>query len=225
MFRLLLEALDGGLTGGCFGNSPILGGHSSKDDSYHFDRRGRVLSFPLRLGVRPEQNPGIPSEYLRTIRRMEFDLKTLIDIEYFRERLGHAVEPGCIPVGERNLGEVSEIVPLARHRALHALAKYSVVGLGIYQGMEFVLERGLWELLDKVGVAALRLYNSLILLTRAPAYRFVLGRSMEKTARPLSISWARRASESVPSRTLGFRSAMSSHSVRGRAGSQGSAVF
>jgi len=26
----------GGLTGGCFGNSSILGGHSSKADSYHF---------------------------------------------------------------------------------------------------------------------------------------------------------------------------------------------
>jgi len=28
-------ALDGGLTGGCFGNSSILGGRCSKADSYH----------------------------------------------------------------------------------------------------------------------------------------------------------------------------------------------
>ncbi len=33
-----LGARDGGLTGGCFGNSSILGGHSSKADSYHFHR-------------------------------------------------------------------------------------------------------------------------------------------------------------------------------------------
>jgi len=31
-----LRTFDGGLTGGCFGNSSILGGHSSKADSYHF---------------------------------------------------------------------------------------------------------------------------------------------------------------------------------------------
>jgi len=31
-----LRALDGGLTGGCFGNSSIQGGHSSKADSYYF---------------------------------------------------------------------------------------------------------------------------------------------------------------------------------------------
>ncbi len=30
-----LGSLDGGLIGGCFGNSSILGGHSSKADSYH----------------------------------------------------------------------------------------------------------------------------------------------------------------------------------------------
>ena len=30
-----LGGLDGGLTGGCFGNTSILGGHSSKADSYH----------------------------------------------------------------------------------------------------------------------------------------------------------------------------------------------
>jgi len=55
-----------------------------------------------------------------------------------------------------------------------------VVGLGIYQGMEFLLERGVWEVLGKGGVAASRLYNSLRLLARTPTYRFVLGRSIEK---------------------------------------------
>ncbi len=35
LVRHPLGALDGGLTGGCFGNSSILGGHSSKADSYH----------------------------------------------------------------------------------------------------------------------------------------------------------------------------------------------
>ena len=36
-------ALDGGLTGGCFGNSSILGGHSSKANSYHFDAHCRLF--------------------------------------------------------------------------------------------------------------------------------------------------------------------------------------
>jgi hypothetical protein len=116
---------------------------------------------------------------------MEFDPKTLIDIEYFRDRLGKEVEPGIILVGERNLGEVSEIIPLSRSQAFKALVKYMIVGLGVYQGMEFLLERGLWEVLGKGGVAASRLYNSLRLLSRAPAYRFVLGRNTKKNFQTL----------------------------------------
>jgi len=155
------------------------------EDTPLIDRRGRILPFPLRLGVRPEQDTKVPPQYLRTVRRMEFDPKTLIDIDYFRDRLGQVVEPGFILVGERNLGEVSEIVPLARHRAFKALVKYVVVGLGVYQGMEFLLERGLWEVLGKGGVAASRLYNSLRLLARTPSYRFILGRSTEKNCQTL----------------------------------------
>jgi hypothetical protein len=150
------------------------------EDTPLIDRRGYMLPFPLRLGIRPEQQAEVPPQYLRTVRRMEFDPKTLIDIEYFSDRLGQAVEPHVLLVGERNLGEISEIVPLARPLALKALVKYMVVGLGVYQGIEFLLERGLWEMLSKGGVAASRLYNSMRLLTRASAYRFVLGRNVEK---------------------------------------------
>jgi hypothetical protein len=155
------------------------------EDTPLVDRRGRILPFPLRLGARPEQETGVPPEHLRTVQRMEFDPKTLIDIEYFKDRLGDEVSADLILIGERNLGEISEIVPLARRHALNALVKYMVVGLGVYQGMEFVLERGLKELLGKVGVAFSRLHNSVRLLASAPAYRFVLGRNIEKNRQTL----------------------------------------
>jgi hypothetical protein len=146
------------------------------EDTPLIDRHGRIWPFPLRLGVRLGQQTGIPSQYLRTVERMEFDPKTLIDVEFFRDRVGQAVDPGAILVGQRNLGDVSQIVPLARPRALRALLKYMVVGLGVYQGMEFLFERGLGEVLGKGGVVSSRLYNSMRLLGRAPSYRFILGR-------------------------------------------------
>ena len=150
------------------------------EDTPLIDRRGRILPFPLRLGVHPDSETGVPPQYLRTVRRMEFDPKTLIDIEYFRDRLGGAADPALILVGERHLGDSSAIVPLARHKAFKAMLKYMIVGLGVYQGMEFLLERGVWEVAGRLGVATSRLYNSLILLRRAPAYRFVLGRDRRK---------------------------------------------
>jgi len=51
------------------------------EDTPLIDRRGRILPFPLRLGIRPEQETEIPAQYFRTVNRMEFDPKTLIDIE------------------------------------------------------------------------------------------------------------------------------------------------
>ena len=155
------------------------------EDTPLIDRHGRILPFPLRLGVHPEQKPDIPAQYLRTVDRMEFDPKTLIDIEYFRDRIAGEVEPGLIFVGERNLGEISEIVPLGRQQTFKALVKYMIVGLGVYQGLEFLLERGMWDLLGKGTVVASRLFNSLALQYRAPAYRFVLGRNKPKNTQTL----------------------------------------
>ena len=95
---------------------------------------------------------------------MEFDPKTLIDISYFQDRLaapGRPVEPGLILVGQRNLGPETAIVPLSRAGALKALVKYMVVGLGVYQGLEFLLERGIGDLAGKGGTVASRLYNAI----------------------------------------------------------------
>jgi len=155
------------------------------EDTPLIDRNGTIHPFPLRLGVKPGKDTGIPSQYLRTVDRMEFDPKTLIDIDYFKDRLGGPVAPGLILIGQRNLGDVSQIVPLARHRAFKGFLKYVIVGLGVYQGLEFLLERGAWELVGQTGVAASRCYNSLRVLMRAPAYRFVLGRDTEKNCRTL----------------------------------------
>ncbi len=150
------------------------------EDTPLIDRQGRILPFPLRMGVRPEQQVDVPPQYLRTVNRMEFDPKTLIDIEYFRDRIGGPTDPALVLIGERNLGDVSAIEPLPRRTALAAMLKYVIVGLGIYQGMEFLLERGVWEVTGRLGVAASRLYNSTRLLARAPAYRFVLGQNRQK---------------------------------------------
>jgi hypothetical protein len=165
------------------------------EDTPLIDRRGRVLPFPLRLGVRAGSPTGVPEQHLRTKRRMELGPKTLIDISYFQDRLaapGLPVEPGLILVGQRNLGPETAIVPLSRAGALKALVKYMVVGLGVYQGLEFLLERGIGDLAGQGGTVASRLYNASRLVSRAPAYRFVLGRNIGQNTQRL-LEFLRRA--------------------------------
>lgn len=156
------------------------------EDTPLIDRSGRVLPFHLPLGIRLGGETDVPEKYLRTVRRMEFEPKTLVDLEYYGEGIGSdIVPPGVILIGQRNLGEVSEIVPLWRLQGFKALVKNMVVGLGVYQGLEFLLERSLWEALGKVGTGFSRLYNSLRLLSRAKVYRFTLGRDHEKNRKTL----------------------------------------
>jgi len=165
------------------------------EDTPLIDRKGRVLPFPLRLGVRAGSSTDVPEQHLRTKRRMEFDPKTLIDISYFQDRLaapGRPVEPGLILVGQRNLGPETDIVPLSRAGTLKALVKYMVVGLGVYQGLEFLLERGIGDLAGKGGTVASRLYNASRLVSRAPAYRFILGRNIRQNTERL-LEFLRRA--------------------------------
>ncbi len=153
------------------------------EDTPLIDRHGEIHPFPLRLGIRPGEEGDIPPEYVRTMNRMEFDPKTLIDLDYIRDRLGGTVPPEAILVGERSTALHSEIVPLSRRGAALAVVKNLVVGLGVYQGIEFVLEQGLSELFGQTGVALSRSLAGGQLLRRAPAFKFVLGRDRARNTR------------------------------------------
>jgi hypothetical protein len=155
------------------------------EDTPLVDRRGWVLPFPLRIGVTPGAEHGVEPRFVRTMRRMEFEPKVLIDIAAFPGRLGEAAPAGLLLVGERNLGRVSRIEPIAGRHALRALVKYMVVGLGVYQGLEFLLERGPIELVGKAGTVASRLRNALALIRRADCRRFVMGRDLDLNQRVL----------------------------------------
>ena len=156
------------------------------EDTPLIDRQGRVVPFPLRLGARPNEKSGIPERHVRTIRRMEFDPKTLIDIEYFAARLeDHPVPAKVLLVGERNLGERSAILPTSRTQAFKALTKYMIIGLGVYQGLEFLLERGVGDLLGKGSLVTSRLRNAFQLVRKASAHRFVIGRDPTRNSRTL----------------------------------------
>ncbi|MFH1410455.1 MAG: hypothetical protein ABIG80_02760 [Patescibacteria group bacterium] len=152
------------------------------DDSPLVDRSGNLLGFPLRVGIPPDQESSIDPKFIRTLNRMEFDPKTVIDIEAFRDRLARSASPSLLLVGQRNLGRVSRLEPLSKFRAFKALTNNMIVGLGLYQGLEFLLERGSWEVFLKIGLLWTRLRNALRLLRRSECYRFVTGRDLELNA-------------------------------------------
>ncbi len=149
------------------------------DDSPLVDRKGNILGFSLRIGIAPDQKGSIDPEFIRTLNRMEFDPKTVIDIDAFKGKLSGSASPSLLLVGQRNLGQVARLEPLSKVRAFKALTNNMIVGLGLYQGLEFLLERGSWEVFLKIGLLFSRLRNALRLLRRSECYRFVIGRDLE----------------------------------------------
>jgi len=155
------------------------------DDSPLIDRAGNVHAFPLRLGLLPGAENSIPPEQIRVINRMEFGPKLLVNYSYFAERVRPIASPGLIFLGHRSLGTACEITEAGTLSALRAMFANCVVGLGLFQGLEFVLQRSPREVFAKVGIALSRLRASMRLLRRSRAYHLVLGRDSQENARAL----------------------------------------
>ncbi len=157
------------------------------EDSPLIRRDGMVLPFPLRIGVRAGlEPPGVPPAMRRTVERMEHGPKTLIDVAHFGGRIADAACPiGAVLVGCRRLAGPADIRRQPRRKAVGAFVKNAVVGLGLYQGMEFVLERSSWEVFSRAGLAMRRLWCSLAVIRRAEVYRFDVGPDADETAAAL----------------------------------------
>ena len=152
------------------------------EDSPLMRRDGSIDPFPIRIGVRPGTViPDVPASMRLEIERMEFGPKTLIDMQAFESRLSGPVPIGAILIGKRFTAGASRMVPLPRRAAIRPLISDAVVGLGLYQGVEFVLQSSALELFGKGGLALSRLRTSLAIARRAEVHRFEMGPGIEQT--------------------------------------------
>lgn len=152
------------------------------DDSPFISRDGRVHAFPLRLGLLPGGETGIPPEYLRRISRMEFGPKVLVNYEYFADRIRPSADPGIVFLGRRNLSTDCWIEPVSFREKHSSIMADCVVGLGLFQGLEFLLQRSPLELAGKIGTAWSRLVNAERLFAGSEVYRLMLGRDQDRNA-------------------------------------------
>jgi hypothetical protein len=168
------------------------------DDSPFIDHAGNVYAFPLRLGLLPGSESKFPIGHLRTVHRMEFGPKLLLDYEYLRNRVRPAAAPGYVFLGHRSLGRECEITPARMWDGLAAMLANCVVGLGLFQGMEFILNGGPGALIAKTGTAWARLSASWALLRRSEIYHLKLGLDLESNAQAVVDFVARRTAATTP---------------------------
>ncbi|MCZ2153117.1 MAG: hypothetical protein LC114_04325 [Bryobacterales bacterium] len=167
------------------------------DDSPLIARDAKSYAYPLRLGLLKDREGEIPPEFVRKINRMEFGPKFLVDYSYFASRVADVAAPGLLLLGKRTLASMPRFETATYIAAMRALTPNLIVGLGLYQGLEFVLGRGAGEVLTKTRVAFSRLRNSHTLARRSQRYHFHMGRNVSANAEAV-ISLAEKTFAAMP---------------------------
>jgi hypothetical protein len=153
------------------------------DDSPFISADGRVHAFPLRLGLLPGDEKSHPEEHRRVIDRMEFGPKVLLNYAYFSKRVRPSADPGLVFLGYRSLAPECRIEPAGTSEQYRSMIANCVVGLGLFQGLEFVVRSSAMELASKSRVGISRLRNARQLFRRSQVRRLILGRDREQNAR------------------------------------------
>jgi hypothetical protein len=108
---------------------------------------------------------------------MEFHDKLVLDLDGFRDRVeGEAQPMADLIIGQRSLARDGRLERLPRRAAAGALLREGVVGVGVYQGMEFVLQRGMRDVAGMAGQALTRARCCAAAARRARVWRLTLGR-------------------------------------------------
>lgn len=155
------------------------------DDEPIYDSSGRILPFSLRIGtLNQELLQTIPPEYFYSIDRMEFGQKYFIDCRYWDAQIEQRLlRKSVLFVSQRVLNGTPGIRPIAKRHVLKALIRDAVVGIGLYQGVEFLFSHSSWEVLSKFLLASKRLSLALKLTRSSKTYQMILSNDIQENAR------------------------------------------
>jgi hypothetical protein len=151
------------------------------EDTALIDRWGRLHPFPLRMAINTTDAAKVPPEHVRRIERMEFHPKLALEPDFVAERFEGSARPlRHLVIGRRSLGRDAGVRRIPRRAAVGTLFREGVVGVGVYQGMEFILQHGMRDVVGKTGIAMTRMACCGAGLARAKVWELTLGRDHER---------------------------------------------
>lgn len=153
------------------------------DDSPFIDRAGNALAFPLRLGLLKGREHEVPEEHRRMVHRMEFGPKYLVNYSHFASRVVDRATPGLLLLGRRTLAEKGRVEKAPYRLAMQDMLPNMIVGIGLFQGLEYLLDRSALEVAGKAGLGWSRLRNAHTLVRASRTFLFHMGRSAGDNAR------------------------------------------
>lgn len=154
------------------------------DDTPLVSAAGEAVPFPLRLGFRLRQRlPEVPEKFTRLFHRRHYPSKKLVDADWFAERVGPPSPVKWLFVLRPGAG-APRIEPLGRARVLAALARDLVVGDGVAQMSEYMIELSAAGVRRLSGYARAR-WRLARRLAALPAFEFRVGADFARNAEAL----------------------------------------
>lgn len=155
------------------------------DDEPVVSTSGHILPFALRIGTLDEEKiKNIPEEFVYSIDRMEFGPKYFIDIRYWEEQLEHReLQEIIYIVARRVLNGTPAIRKIPKYKVLKSITRDAIIGVGLYQGLEFMLSHSPWTTIAQVGTVVKRAIVAWKMLRRAETYSFVITRDIDENRR------------------------------------------
>jgi hypothetical protein len=151
------------------------------EDTPLLDRHGNLHPFPLRIGINATDAASLPSDKVRRIERMEFHPKVVLEVGAFAERIQQTPVPlRHLVLGRRTLGRDARLERVSHRAAVLPLIRELVVGVGVYQGMEFVLQRGMRDVLRNPRPAVVRSVCCAVALRAPHVWRLTVGRDRDR---------------------------------------------
>lgn len=164
------------------------------EDAPLLDRRASCIPSRCAYGVNAADAALLPPGSFRRIERMEFHPKVVLALSAFADRIERTPQPlRHLVLGRRSLGRTASLEPVGRRAAIGTLLRECVVGVGLYQGMEFVLQRGTRHVAAKAGTAGGRALCASACLRRARVWRLTLGRDHDASQRSHALTSRRIA--------------------------------
>jgi hypothetical protein len=154
------------------------------DDEPIFSHSGHVLPLPLRIGtLNPDLIQSIPKVFVYTVDRMEFGTKHFIDCRYWDSQIERRfLKNPVIILLKRVLNGRPCIRKVAKRVALKSLMRDAVVGVGLYQGVEFLFSESNLEIIKKINILFKRISLVIKLLNNSNTYQAVLTNHTQENA-------------------------------------------
>ncbi len=157
------------------------------DDEPIVDKDGFIHPFPTRIGTLDKKKiENIPEKFVYQIDRMEFGKKFFIDYDYWQDKIeDKPLKKSILFISHRLLNGEPSIQKASKMKALSSLIRDAVIGVGLYQGLEFIIHNSSWELLTKVKIISKRFVKAVKLALSSGTYQINLSPNIEKNAKTL----------------------------------------